>query len=292
MPKIELDENVKSQIIEDWGRGDSIETISRRYKTHTIKVANAVKERFGGVLPKRKRKCRVFTQSEELEMIEMYKSGKHSAKEIYTRFKTSDDNFLEVLKKHGIDYVPLNFCKINEETEGQIIDMYQNQKISSIKICKILNIPYQRIRKTLLKHKLLDGKSNKAKDKYPQSLVEEILNEYKNEQVSVMDVSKKYGLSYPRIRNILLKNNVAIRTRKSVIRAPIPLKINRDSDIIKHFLENGRIAKHTATVLGISQNTVIRVLKAANLYVSKRYSYNENYFSNIDSHEKAYILVS
>lgn len=290
MPKTILSDSVKDLIIEGWSNGESIEAMARKHQTHTIKVADAIKERFGGVLPKRKRKCRAFSEKEVSEMVEMYQSGRYSAKQIYTKFKTRDEVLIEILEKRGIKYMPLKFAQVDEKTEAQIVNMYKEKGMTSIEIPKALGLPYQRVRKVLLKNGLLDGKSNRLRDKYSKELIASILTTYQDKSVSVMDVSKIIGLSYASIRNILLKNGVQIRKNKEVKRAPIPEKVDRSKEVVEHYLNNGKFMNRAAKALNLSQGTIARILKQEGLYESSRYVYNENYFSEIDSHEKAYIL--
>lgn len=290
MSKIALDQSTKDAIIDGWNKNMSIEEMARLHNTHTIKISDAVKEHFGGSLPRRKRKCRVFSPEEEAQMVGMYRSGRYSAKEIYSLFKTYDDNLVAILKKHGIEYEPLHFAKVDSETEAQIVDMYKHQGMTTLEIPRSLDLPYQRVRKILLKHGLLDGKSKRVKDRYPPELVDAIVKAYQDQNINVMDLSKSFNLSYASVRGILLRSNVSIRKNKEVKRAPTPEKVDRTAEIVTFFKSNGEVMSRTAEALSVSQGVVKRALESAGLYKSSRYNHNHDYFSKIDSHEKAYIL--
>jgi len=110
------------------------------------------------------------------------------------------------------------------------------------------------------------------------------------------DAIKDYLAFLPK-KEMELKYN---RTMHNISQKMHTLKITRgynlikvnNNDVIKDYLEGLSLEK-LANKYGVSLFIISRVLKNNKIYqrrITKKYNFDENYFSNIDSEEKAYFL--
>jgi hypothetical protein len=153
--------------------------------------------------------------------------------------------------------------------------------ISDITVKKILN--FKRIKTRL-------SGSTKFTGKYSELQVDSIINDYLNSDLTQSEVALKYNLSqtaisyYLKIKGIKAKSSIS--NNKSIIEKVLYM--------YSFFMDQQDIAKE----LGIDHNTIHDILLKYNINLRpkggyrgyRRYTINENYFSNIDSYDKAYIL--
>lgn len=123
--------------------------------------------------------------------------------------------------------------------------------------------------------------------------VQKILQEHGNEIIELRkngmqmkDIGKKFGLKTQTISSFLVRNNIRVRSVRTQ---------ETDDKIIKMYTDGDSI-NNIAKKLHFSSGTISKILKENNIYMrtnseAKRiYNINEDYFHNIDTPNKAYIL--
>jgi transcriptional regulator with XRE-family HTH domain len=101
---------------------------------------------------------------------------------------------------------------------------------------------------------------------------------------SGLSLAQKYDVSYGTIARVLNNNDVAIRN---------PRDIDKET-VLTVFEETGTLAE-TAKILGHSRPTIRKVLVGEGIDLPRsgsdpKYTFNDKFFDNIDSQEKAYWL--
>ena len=119
-----------------------------------------------------------------------------------------------------------------------------------------------------------------------EQIKQEILQKYINGQ-SISQLSKDYSFPYRKIQKLIVDNNIPIRGgRKKKILTAEQLKQ------LKNLYENGTEYKKLETIFSLNRETIRNIINTNNFQrknnnrVNKRI--NSNYFSIIDSAEKAY----
>ncbi len=281
----EINDIVKLYSVDGW----NTEQIARKHHTHMMVIAKVLKE--NNVYDKRFIPNR-FTEEEEKEIVSLY-NNKNTMGFIVKKFATSTERVIEVLGKYNIKYSSFNFASVDEDIKNKIINDY-NEGFGSTYIAKKYNLPYQTIRNIIIDRcGKLRTKKERYAHKYSKEIIDQIIDLYVNQIKSPCEISKITGLGYTVIRKILNENKIEFRswyktkTSKEIRKKP---KLQNENLILDKFKETNSI-NGTAKLFNISFNKVQKILKDNNLYKEHIfYTYNENYFDNIDSHEKAYIL--
>lgn len=123
--------------------------------------------------------------------------------------------------------------------------------------------------------------------KVKKEIEEDIISDYFKTELKVKDIAEKYNLCRHSIRNIILRNNLVLREK---VTTEITNNIILD---YKNGITNKKISQKYNLNRGTIQQTLKRnnvKLKNQNETSRKHKLLNENYFSNIDSKEKAYVL--
>ena len=172
--------------------------------------------------------------------------------------------------------------------EQQVINLY-NDGIGTSSIQKQLSIPYQRIRKILIKNNIIFRTHNDYFNlRYPQELRDRIINLNLEHNKSPFEISKIMNLDEGVINRVFRKNNIKPIRYKNNKR--LDLTIEEKNAIIKSFSDTNSMIR-TARNLNVSEAYVVKILKEFNLYKPTEYfQYNSSYFDSINTHEKAYIL--
>lgn len=174
----------------------------------------------------------------------------------------------------------------NEEQE--IINLYKNN-VGTTSISKELSIPYQRVRKTLIKNGI---KFRTHKDyfdlRYPPSLMDQVIDLNLNHKKSPFEISKMMNLDEGVVDRIFKRRRIIpIRCRNNCC---LDLNQKEKENITNLFSTNHSILG-TAKLVNQSEACVVKTLKEFNLYQPTNFfQYNTTYFNQIDTHEKAYIL--
>lgn len=288
MPKaITLTDDQISSIPLEWQGGLNIESLARKYGVHTIEISDIVKSHFGGHLPTKRRKHRIFTTQEREDIVKMYLSRAHPMRHIAATFATYDKDIKRILRESGIEYTAMLHTKTTPEIDDKIVNSYRHNGLTIHQIKDELHIPYQRVRRVLLWHGLIKGEARGTEHRYPAQFRERLIKTYADEIVSVADLATRFNISYSSTRRILIDNGVIIRSGNQVRRGA---NRERDDMIVAHYVNNGRSIRCTGRALHLNDSAVSRVVKRAGVYKSSRYTYNQDYFGTVDSHEKAYIL--
>lgn len=174
-------------------------------------------------------------------------------------------------------------------TEEQTIISLYKSNIGTSSISKQLSIPYQRVRKVLIKNGI---KFRTSSDyfilRYPASLIDTVIDLNLTHKKSPFEISKIMNLDEGVVNRMFKSRNII----------PIRCKNNRHLDlnqeeketIIKLFSNNHSILG-TAKLIGRPESCVTKVLKEFNIYQPTVFTtYNTTYFDQIDTHEKAYVL--
>ena len=103
---------------------------------------------------------------------------------------------------------------------------------------------------------------------------------------SIARIKEKYGSTDYTIHRILAKNNIAIRKQATF---KSHLSEQDKLDIIQKYKENGN-AKGLAREYKVCHTTIRRLLAKNQIKIKNTYELDDNYFENIDSEDKAYIL--
>ena len=121
--------------------------------------------------------------------------------------------------------------------------------------------------------------------------VEELIQLY-IDGYSVKELSEKYGKGQSAIYNILNKNEIKLRQKRSGFTVK-----NLDKELILSLYKNGSSASKIAKSLGCSHSLILDFLDKENIekidvaQLRRKYrSINEYYFDVIDSEDKAYFL--
>lgn len=93
----------------------------------------------------------------------------------------------------------------------------------------------------------------------------EIINFYKNEQKSTVEISKIYNISSTVVRNILIRNNIKIR---NISESKKGKKIGRKLpvfDIIRLYVEENKPSTEISKILGCSKRSILNILIENNI---------------------------
>ena len=108
---------------------------------------------------------------------------------------------------------------------------------------------------------------------------------YYNSGKSMKDCGEYFNLSITTIFNVLNRNNVPKRTKGGIYKLP--------EDEIISLYRDGKSSFDIASIYKVTQGTIIGILKTNNIPRDNRYhnlNLDVDYFSNIDSIDKAYFL--
>lgn len=118
-----------------------------------------------------------------------------------------------------------------------------------------------------------------------------IIDEYLNHQKSISQLSREYNLPYCRIQKILRDNKITIRGGRKKKSATLTLE---QLQLIETMYKEGKLLKEIGKQVNLHYSTVSNIIKENNFTrpnnnrVNKRIK--SDYFSKIDSQEKAYWL--
>jgi hypothetical protein len=120
-----------------------------------------------------------------------------------------------------------------------------------------------------------------------------IIKEFNETETCVVDLSAKYGICTARIYRLFKENNIKLTKFKS--KTSKSRKFSRLTNQIKTEIKidylNGMLTKEIAVKFGINNTTVNAIRKQLGLeQADRRILVNENFFENIDSIEKAWVL--
>ena len=118
---------------------------------------------------------------------------------------------------------------------------------------------------------------------------QEVIDLFLNTKMSLRAIAKRYDRkSYDFIYGILNKYNINPKRRHIANK----IKIEDVSNIIQLYQDQNMSARQIAKQYMVSGDVIIRVLVTNGIQIRHRYkqTFNEFYFDNIDTHNKAYLL--
>lgn len=192
-------EEDKSQILKYYSDGESIESISRKYSTHTSNISKLLKEE--GVIRKR-------PELDSEEVMSLY-SDLGSVNKVGKHFGVHNNTIKKILEKEGVKTRSLaEFYdrKLTSEQEKFILEHYPNK--TALWISRNLKLPYSFIRNSIKEMKCVEFDSN------PISKEKDVIKAYHNlEQKSIADISVATGCSTKNVRAILRRHQLSYETR-------------------------------------------------------------------------------
>lgn len=124
--------------------------------------------------------------------------------------------------------------------------------------------------------------------KIKREIQDSVIFDYISTDLKVKDIAKKYNLCRHSIRNIIVENKLDLRERKTSIDI-----VNQIINDYRNNVTNKAISKK----YNLNRATIQRILKRNNIKLKtltetarKHKILDENYFKNIDTNKKAYIL--
>ena len=120
-----------------------------------------------------------------------------------------------------------------------------------------------------------------------ESLEKKIIDFYVKENLSIQQIKEKTGKGYKYIRRILKENNVEVKIGLRQIK----LKEN-EIRLLEKLAKQGKSIKEIAQEVGYDIKVIKRTAKENNILLKYTINPNfkENFFENIDTEEKAYLL--
>lgn len=176
----------------------------------------------------------------------------------------------------------------SEEQKKDIIDLYSNQSITLTKIA----LKYGCGRGTIVR--LLQEENIKLR----QQNVGDGCRKIKNQDIIDMielyrsgctcrEIGDKYGVSYSRVNQIMRANNIE--------RTDTKIKKCQYADVVQMY-NDGYTSRQIAQKYNCCQGVVSKILRRCGAEMrtssqyNRKYYFNDHYFDNIDTHNKAYIL--
>ena len=124
-------------------------------------------------------------------------------------------------------------------------------------------------------------------DKLSQENIEIIIKAYTEEDLSIKQIADKYGFGIRTIKKYLNINNVDTSDKHR--------HVTKNIDNIISLYNSGMSQDNIADILHVSRPTIRKILHKNNIHIrdnteNRDYYINENYFDNIDTQNKAYVL--
>ena len=120
-----------------------------------------------------------------------------------------------------------------------------------------------------------------------KSLEKKIIDFYTKENLSIQQIKEKTGKGYKYIRRILRENNIEVKIGLRQI------KLKEDEiRLLENLAKQGKSIKEIAQEIGYDLKVIKRTAKENNILLKYTINPNfkENFFENIDTEEKAYLL--
>jgi len=134
-----------------------------------------------------------------------------------------------------------------------------------------------------------------AKNKYDLNFKLEVLKEYKYTSISQKNLSKKYNISLASLQRWCYKFKVTKLVKPKVEEPKFKLIYNFENDICEKYKNNEKI-NSLMSYYNTSRHLILKLLKKNNIEIrnnnieQRKYTFDYDYFSKIDTCEKAYWL--
>ena len=148
------------------------------------------------------------------------------------------------------------------------------------------NASYSTIQRVLKKHNIIKGKLHQTKYKYINEHKDEFINDWVDGVLTIKELSKKYQCPETEIFSFARERSIKRKTLRE------KLDIN---SLINDWESKKMLDKEICEKYKISHNTLIKILEDNNIEdvgtrYGRKYFFNEKYFDEIDTEEKAYWL--
>ena len=166
---------------------------------------------------------------------------------------------------------------------------YLTSNITVKDLAKKYNLSYHGLRNQIRIRGIRKVKNYGKEINYARSIKDKLINDYIPGETSLKSLAEKYNINnYKTIADVLKENNI-----KTVKPKLISKKILKEAS--EYYVNNDISITNCAKKFKIGKNTLYNYLKEQDLIRSpkiyqKDISYNENFFDNIDTEEKAYWL--
>lgn len=166
---------------------------------------------------------------------------------------------------------------ISEDLINEILNKYKTGEISGYRLADEYNLSRTYIARLIKKH-------NVRTKRFLKKI--KIINDYNTGKYKIIDLAKKYNLTFSSVSYHLKKNGIETKNTPVIITNKI---IN---EIVHKYKNHLATCEDLAKNYGVCIARVRKVLRENNIKLrrSRKYSIDENYFSIIDSEEKAYFL--
>jgi hypothetical protein len=175
---------------------------------------------------------------------------------------------------------------ITQEMIDDFIRLYVEEKYTLDKISKKYHIRSTTVKEVLQSKNIPIRTLSEMKSKVTQSMVDDFIKMYTEENVDLDGIAKKYSLGRNTVFRHLKANGVTVYGER--------IKPELQNKIIELY-QNGLSEKKIEKEIGVSRPTIRKILKENNIHIRDNteyrvYSVNENYFDIIDTPNKAYTL--
>lgn len=166
---------------------------------------------------------------------------------------------------------------------------YLTSNITVKDLAKKYNLSYHGLRNQIRIRGIKKIKNYGKEINYARSIKNKLINDYVPGETSLKSLAKKYNINnYKTVADVLKENNI-----KTVKPKLISKEILKEAS--EYYTNNDISIINCAKKFKIGKNTLYNYLKEKNLIKSigiyqKDISYNEKFFDNIDTEEKAYWL--
>ena len=172
---------------------------------------------------------------------------------------------------------------------NKYIAEYLNSNITVKDLAKKYNLSYYGLQHQISKRNIKRIHNYGEEINHARSIKNKLINDYIPGETSLKSLAEKYNINnYKTIADVLKENNIETVRPKLISR-----KILKEAS--EYYINNNISIINCAKKFKIGKNTLYNYLKENNLIRSpgvyqKDISYNENFFDNIDTEEKAYWL--
>lgn len=172
---------------------------------------------------------------------------------------------------------------------NKYIAEYLNSNITVKDLAKKYNLSYYGLQHQISKRNIKRIHNYGKEIEYTRSLKDKLINDYVPGETSLKSLAEKYNINnYKTIANLLKENGIKTVKPKLVPRESL-------KEASEYYINSNDSIINCAKKFKIGKNTLRAYLKEHNLIKnSKNYqndiSYNEKFFDNIDTEEKAYWL--
>ena len=197
----DTDENTKKKVIDMFNKGRSESEISEELQIPEYLIINLIASH------KRGQTMRVFSDSEEIELLKRYHLGE-TREELAEEYGISTGLINLIQDRHGYER---KIKRIDEEMKNKIIEMYFNEKKSSVVIEKELGIGNSTSLRIINQHQLGARSISEAKGGVGEELEKEICHKYEIDGMPSTDIAKEYEIFSSTVIRILHRRGVELR---------------------------------------------------------------------------------